>query len=513
MEERLSKAARRELVSAVRRRYRGADGTDKRKILDEFVAVAGYHRKHALRLLNAPEAEKANTRPGRRVYDEAVKEALVLLWEASDRICGKRLKAALPALIDSLTRHGHLRLDPELDRRLRKVSASTIDRLLAQTRETTGRRRRRKRARSKVSGEIPIRTFADWGDPDPGFCEGDFVAHCGGSMAGSFVHTFVVTDIASGWTECLPLLARNQDLMVEALEAFRDRLPVALVGLDTDNDGAIVNETVQTYCQEQGIHLTRSRPHHKNDQAWVEQKNGAIVRQMVGNARYSGVVACQALSRLYGSARLFVNFFQPSMKLRAKVRVGGRVRKTYFPAATPCDRLLSDQRVPSANKKALRVLRDELDPLKLLKGIRDAQAALASMAIEGFEPPPDHGNLDEFLAALPRLWKRGEPRPTHRSRPKAARTYRTREDPFEGVWTEVVAWLELEPDSTAKVLFERLSDQNPGRFSPGQLRTLQRRVRGWRHQMARRLLLLGGTDPVERGSEAPEPDELSAEDK
>ncbi len=213
-------ATRKELLYAVRERYKGQSRESKSKIIDEFVAVTGYHRKHALRLLNQSE-KLPPERVGRRIYDEAVREALILLWEAADRICGKRLKAVLPGLIESMERHGHLDLDPELRHRLMTVSAATIDRLLAPTREKGERRRRRGGAQSSIRKQVPIRTFGDWKDPKPGFFEGDLVAHCGGKMAGSFVHTFTVTDIASGWTENIPLLVREQGLVIEALDVFR----------------------------------------------------------------------------------------------------------------------------------------------------------------------------------------------------------------------------------------------------------------------------------------------------
>ncbi|MCP5044217.1 MAG: transposase, partial [bacterium] len=181
-------ATRREVLRVVRERYVGKSRSKKSRILDEFVAVTGYHRKHAIRLLNQQEDEvDTPPRVGRRIYDEAVREALIIVWETADRICGKRLKAALPSLVEAMERHGHLRLDGEVRRLLLAVSASTIDRLLAPIREEAGRRKRRTGATSAIRKKVPVRTFGDWGDPSPGFFEGDLVAHCGGSMAGSFV--------------------------------------------------------------------------------------------------------------------------------------------------------------------------------------------------------------------------------------------------------------------------------------------------------------------------------------
>ena len=236
------------------------------------------------------------------VYDEAVTEGLVVLWEASDRLCGKRLKALLPILVPGLERHGHLCLDPRVREQLMAVSAATIDRRLGEARAvTTGQRRRRRSALNSVQGRVPVRTFGDWQDPAPGFVEADLVAHCGGSMAGSFAWTLVLTDIASGWTDCVALLVREARLVVHALDQLRGALPFPLLGIDTDNGSEFLNEPLMKFCNEHHIEFTRSRPFRKNDQAWVEQKNGAVVRRLVGYGRLEGVAAGEALARLYSA--------------------------------------------------------------------------------------------------------------------------------------------------------------------------------------------------------------------
>ena len=140
------------------------------------------------------------------------------------------------------------------------------------------------------------------------------------------------------------MLVREQKLLTEVLSAMRERMPFALLGFDTDNDSVFMNETVKAYCEEAGLVFTRCRPYRKNDQAWVEQKNGAVVRRAVGYRRYEGLDATAALARLYSSLRLFVNFFQPSFKLAAKARDGAQIRKKYHPPATPFQRLLADNR-------------------------------------------------------------------------------------------------------------------------------------------------------------------------
>ena len=302
----ISSATRTEVIGAIRNRYREASKKDKSRMLDELVAIAGCHRKHAVRLLCQSEDAAVRSVPkGRRIYDEAVRKALIVVWEASDRICGKRLKAALPSMVESLERHGHLDLDPGVRRRLFSASAATIDRLLRPIREQARSRRKRKRKQKrKMGSRIPVRTFSDWKEPEPGYLEIDLVAHCGGTVTGSYSSSLVVTDVCSGWTEAIPLLAREQSLVVVGLGAVSRVFPVPIRGINSDNDSVFINETLLNYCEERGIEFTRSRAYRKNDQAWIEQKNGSVVRRFVGHERYSGPMAGQAMAHLYGAMRL-----------------------------------------------------------------------------------------------------------------------------------------------------------------------------------------------------------------
>ncbi len=284
MERQLSLITRQELIRAVRKRYQTAEREHKTEILNEFVQLTQYHRKYALHLLgqDANRVEAEQPRIGRRIYQEAVQEALTLLWEASDRLCGKRLKPLIPVLIEAMEQHGHLQLPPAIREQVLTVSAATMDRLLCPVRERTKGTQQRRGVTTALRKSIPVRTFADGNDPAPGYLEADLVVHGGGSMADSIVHSFVLTDVATGWTECLALAARDQHLIVEAIERVRARLPFPLRGFDTDNDSAFINETVLDYCRRTGIEFTRSRAYRKNDQAWVEQKNGAVVRKLIG---------------------------------------------------------------------------------------------------------------------------------------------------------------------------------------------------------------------------------------
>ncbi|MGC2461532.1 MAG: transposase family protein [Steroidobacteraceae bacterium] len=533
MGTKMTHTARAELTNVVRRRYSAATGAAKRKILDEFIATTGYHEKSAIRALNAePIAKRRQTRVRASLYDEAARGALIMLWEASDRVCGKRLRALLPILLPALERNGHLHLGEAMRQKILAMSASTIDRLLRVPRSAT-RLKKPRRAVPELRRRVPVRTFADWNEPPPGSMEMDCVAHCGDANCGSYVNSLVLTDIASGWTEAAPMVVRESGLLVETLERIRQGLPFALRALDVDNGSEFVNESLINYCLGHGIELTRSRPYRKNDQAWIEQKNGAVVRKLLGYRRFQGIAAAQAITRLYGASRLFVNFFQPSFKLAEKHRQGAQVSKRYHPPQTPCERLLQAESLPEAAKTKLREVASALDPLKLLEEIRAVQAYLVTLA-DGEKPPsaiPEPPDLSAFVASLSSAWRAGEVRPTFSVDAKP-RYLRSLQSVFQGhvmqtpkkvpapasvtqpvaqtlpsttaekapeqpqliyaergtrafhalkmVWPLVCRRLEGFPNITSTQLFEELCIQFPGRFHPWQVRRLMKRVKVWR---------------------------------
>ena len=371
---------------------------------------------------------------------------------------------------------------------------------------TSGGQKKKSARLNRIRKLVPVRTFADWDDVGPGFMEMDMVLHCGTKTVGAFVHSLVLTDVASGWTECLALLVREQTLITEALTKLRAALPFPLLGFDTDNDSVFMNETVIAYCCTHNIEQTRSRAYQKNDQAWIEQKNGSVVRRLAGYGRLEGVVAAQVLNRLYAASRLFVNFFQPSFKLASKVRAGAKVTKRYHPPAAPYQRLLALDVVASDSKARLRSVFEALDPLRLLDEIRATQQVLADLASGRTVPVSVRdrdAELDRFLSSLSTAWQDGEVRPTHRKEPLPRRYWRTRQDPFEMVWPTVRAWLEEQPEKTAKDLFLRLQTDHAGLFAEGQLRTLQRRVKAWRSEMARRLIFAGANFTTNNQEGAP----------
>ena len=485
--------ARREVIEAVGERYRKAERTEKKQILDEFVELAGFHRKQAIRVLRSERtAEVLAPAITSTLYDEAVITALTIIWEAADRICGKRLKAVLTTFVESMERNGHLRLDPAVKDRLLQMSAATIDRLLRPVRALAKQGRRKVSVNTPLRKSSTIRTYEDWNNPPPGYFEMDLVAHCGCSVAGSHVHSLVLTDIASGWTEAAALIVREQTLITVTLDEIQSRLPFSILGWDVDNDSAFINEVLLSYCRKHNLELTRSRAYKKNDQAWIEQKNGAIVRKLVGHGRLEGAEATLVLADLHKVARLYVNFFQPSFKLKSKTRQGSKVVKKYHPPATPYEELLADERVDADLKQQLRKQFDSLDPLELLSQLRRAQEEIAHLEAGGSaEPTPAVVELDQFVHSLGTAWRNGEVRAPYKKRRSDAKphTWRTRPDPYEEVWPLLQQWLNEEPHATAKGLFRRLNTEMNNRFKPGQYRTLQRRVADWRTAIARRLVL------------------------
>lgn len=485
---RISMATRDELLEALSARYRGASRAEKGRILTEFAEISGYHRKHAGRLLRRDRViDRSQPRPGRQIYDQAVREALIVLWETSDRICGKRLKPLIPLLIPAMERHGHLELDEDVRSRLLKVSAATIDRILADVRAVSaGDKRRRTAHSSAVRRSVPIRTFADWNDPLPGYMEADLVAHSGPSAHGSFVQTLTLTDVATGWTECAPLLFREQRLLSKVMTALCATLPFPLLGFDTDNDSVFMNETIKGWCEAAQVEFTRSRPYRKNDQAHVEQKNGAIVRRMVGYRRYTGSAAATELAHLYRSMRLYVNFFQPSFKLHEKTRDGARVTKRYHPPLTPFQRVQAHPAITQAIKDNLAAQFAQLDPVVLLHNIRQSQERLRALAdtTPPTEKQPDpKSDIDAFLEGLRHAWKEGDVRPTSHKKPAVPRG-RRRPDPLADVTHDLKAWFEEDPSKTGRELLSRLQATYPDTHPDALLRTVQRRLKIWRSEIA-----------------------------
>ena len=269
-------------------------------------------------------------------------------------------------------------------------------------------------------------------------------------------------------------------------------------GLDVDNDSAFINDTLVGYCRDNKIELTRCRAYKKNDQAWIEQKNGAVVRRMVGYGRLEGAQTAAVLNQLFASARLFVNFFQPSFKLISKTRDGAKVTKKYHLPATPCERLLAREDVSDECKEQLRRTLASLDPVRLLSEIREAQRTLAQLevGVANAEAAQATRELSGFVASLSTAWRDGEVRPTHRKRSEWPAHLSHSLGPIRSslaAGSSSGSTNSRTPTPKISSFVCRRARQSA--FQCGQLRTLQRRVKQWRSEIARQLVLGLNTSP------------------
>jgi hypothetical protein len=369
-----------EYALAIRARYQKATKEEKGKILDEFVKTTGYHRKAAIRLLLKSPPASSHKR-GRIPNYVVVLEPLKTIWEASDRLCSKRLQPFLPELIRIMRNKGELQVNTAIENKLIKLSPATIDRLLKPYRAKGGRKSYTTTQSSHLlKNLIPIRTFADWQENRPGFLEIDLVAHCGESVDDFYLHTLCAVDVASGWFESVPVWGKGQIRVRSAVHHIRQQLPFQLLGLDSDNGSEFINQCFFTYCRQEQITFTRSRAYKKNDSCHVEQKNGNVIRRLVGYERYTSHAAYQSLERLYYTLRLYLNFFQPTMKLISKTRHGAKVHKTYERAQTPYQRLLKLGALSPAKQSELAAIYSGLNPVLLLKQINTNLAQLWKLA-------------------------------------------------------------------------------------------------------------------------------------
>jgi hypothetical protein len=372
----MSQKSKYELLEAIHSRYLKANKKGKTKIIDEFVAATGYHRKYALRILNrGPQRIKGKRKGRTAIYRGEVKEVLENIWEICGRICSRRLHPFLPEIVKVLERHGEMQLENDTKKLLLQMSRATIDRCLQPARYKQPRGRSTTKPGGLLKAAIPIRTYTPWDEQTPGFMEIDLVAHCGESVAGQYLNTLTCTDIATGWTECLVLHHRSKHQVHQAIQVMQKQLPFALLGIDSDNGSEFINDLLYGYCQQKEITFTRSRPYKKNDQAHVEQKNWSIVRRTVGYDRWETEQEYSLLDYVYSSLRLYVNFFQPVLKLVGKHREGSKTIKRYDTAQTPYQRVLDSESIAVEIKARLVNQYVQLNPVQLRQDI-DQKVAL-----------------------------------------------------------------------------------------------------------------------------------------
>ena len=392
----MSHRSRWEYFLSIYGRYRRADRKLKQVILNEFCANTGYHRKYAIRLLNGPPPERV--RPGRRrprspSYGPAVVSVLEAIWEAAGYPWSVRLKALLPLWMPWVKRR--FRVNAELERQLRAISARQIDRRL---RDRKQRLRRHRYGRTQpgalLKHQIAVKTEA-WNVKVPGFTEVDLVSHSGNSASGEFVYSLNVTDIHTTWTETRAVLGKGETAVRDALEEISTALPFRLLGIDSDNGSEFINWHLGRWCARRDIQFTRGRPYKKDDNAHIEQKNWTHVRKLMGWDRYDTPAAVEAMNDLYRhELRLWMNLFLPSVKLIRKVRVGSRLRRQYGPAQTPLDRVLSSPGLDRVRATELQALRQRLDPFALAQTIDRKLEQIHALDDRRLSPKPPNSSQD-----------------------------------------------------------------------------------------------------------------------
>jgi hypothetical protein len=392
---RLTMKQRQAVTAVTVQRYRQGSKKVKQQILDEFCQTTGYCRGYARFVLRnhgrqvwlrgkrviVGDARKRQPRLKPRLYDDQVVKELIKLWELLNYLCGKRLVAIMPELIAKLEQFGELRLAVSTKEKLLRISAASIDRLLQpERRKHQLRGRSHTKPGTLLKHQIPIRTFAEWNEQQPGFAEIDLVAHDGGLALGDYCQTLDLTDVCTSWTETEAVPNKAQVWVFEAIQTIRQRLPFPLLGLDSDNGSEFINHDLLRYCQQQRITFTRARPYRKNDNCYVEQKNYSVVRQTVGYQRFDTAAELMVLKQLYATLRLYTNFFQPTMKLKSKERFGSRVQKSYYAPQTPFQRVLAAAEVTAADKKKLKRQYQNLNPAALKRELDKYRKELFRLA-------------------------------------------------------------------------------------------------------------------------------------
>jgi hypothetical protein len=372
--------SRREYLEAIGKRYRKATRKEKSIILGEFCATCGYNRKYAIRLLRKKSLPVPNRKPGPVPF--YTKDQLIVplkrIWFATDQMCSKKLKAAIPLWLPFYEGE-YEPLLPDVRQKLLAMSPATIDRLLKPLRALYKKGRCSTKPGTLLKNQIPIKTH-NWDVTRPGYFEADTVAHCGNSMAGDFVFSLTFTDIFSGWTENRAVWGKGSQGVLRQIRNIEEKIVFPILGFDCDNGSEFLNHHLVKYFIDRPkapVQFTRSRPYRKNDNAFVEQKNWTHVRQLLGYDRFDNSELVPVINDLYiNEWSLFTNYFCPTLKLKEKLRINSRYCKKYEPPQTPFQRLIDSKDVSDEAKKTLEEVYNSLNPFKLKRKIDDKLKAV-----------------------------------------------------------------------------------------------------------------------------------------
>jgi len=371
--------SREQYLESLREEYRRADKRQKTRLLNEARKRTHLKRKVLIRKLAHPaKVRTGKKRPPRKAtYGAEVLMTLVQVWEIFDYPCGQRLAPVLRCELERLRQARELHCSEEVAEKLGRISAKTIDRLLArEKRERQLRRNRNPALHPLLYQKIPVKVAADCETSQVGNVQVDYVEHCGRSMGGEYLHTLSAVDIASSWWEGEPIAQRTQEATQVGMTAIRQRAPFRILEIHPDNDRRMINDLLWRYCRHTHIRMSRSRPYKKNDNAWVEQRNWTHVRKVVGYRRLDTTAELAALRELYKYLRLYKNFFQPAMKLKAKVRSGGRIHRQYDEARTPYQRLLDSGQLSQRAEQRLRRQYESLNVAELSRKVEELRNRL-----------------------------------------------------------------------------------------------------------------------------------------
>lgn len=367
-----------ELAKEILPRYLTGTKEEKTRILDEFCSNTKYDRTYAISKLrklqltpNFKESVVGKHRRNReRVYDSKVSLVIEQIHEVLGGIGARRMHPVLKMTLEKGVRFGHIKTDSMTEAKISMMSRSTLDRMVKKIREKSSIRGiSMTRPGTLLKSEIPLRVGV-WEETDPGFSEIDLVAHCGDNGAGVFISTLNSSDIATQWFEAEPVMGKAQERILSGIQEIEERLPFNLSGIDSDNGSEFINRQLYEHCLKKNIIFTRSRPYKKNDNAHIEQKNYTTVRQVLGYQRFDTEELFELMKRLYrGPLRLYINFFQPSVKCIEKKRIGSKIKKVYDTAKTPYERVLAHSKTSQTKKETLTRLFESLDPFKLRRDI------------------------------------------------------------------------------------------------------------------------------------------------
>lgn len=369
------------VTDVIRKRYRKSSKKKKSEILNELVSTTGYNRSYARLVLGSLKkiGRKRKYSPRKRTYDASVFYALRTIWIINDNICGQRLKPQIAETIRKLELFKEYRFKKRINKKLLSVSSATIDRMLSATKKSYQLKgRSTTKPGTLLRKTIEVRTSADWKDEEkkPGFFETDLVAFCGDNVRGDYVNGLNLTDVFLGWVLLEAVMGKGQFRVHKAIDAARNRLSYQMLGLDPDNGTEFINWLLKRYCEQNHIAFTRIRPNRKNDNCYVEQKNYTVLRRFLGYARYDTNDQLMIIKELVTVIEVYINFFQPVMKLKTKVRIGSRVKKQYDAAKTPYQRLIESDVLNEGQKTKLNQYYETLNPAALLRQIRKLQNKL-----------------------------------------------------------------------------------------------------------------------------------------